>query len=75
MINATPVTPSTTALYRGVVQMAGWTKDHKIAIIVAVIGLVGAITAALITGMLASDTNDIHQRTGKDGNICINSQC
>ncbi|MBV2357350.1 hypothetical protein KUM39_23755 [Streptomyces sp. J2-1] len=55
--------------------MAGWTKEHKVAILVAVIGVVGVIAAALITSLSASDTNRIDQKTGRDGTVCVNSKC
>jgi hypothetical protein len=55
--------------------MAGLTTDHKVAIIVGLIAAIGAIIAALVTGCTASDSPTVNQKTGGNGNVCINSKC
>ncbi|MFF9484690.1 MULTISPECIES: hypothetical protein [unclassified Streptomyces] len=55
--------------------MAGWTTDHKVKIIVGVVGAVAVIVAAVITGLMKSDTTSVDQKTGRDGVVCVDSKC
>jgi hypothetical protein len=55
--------------------MAGWTNDHKVKIIVGVLGALAVIIAAVITGLMKSDSTSVDQKTGRDGTICVQSKC
>lgn len=55
--------------------MAGWSTDHKVQIIVGVLGALAVIVAAVITGLMKSDTNHVDQKTGGDGTICVQAKC
>lgn len=55
--------------------MADWSKDHKVKIMVAGIGALAVIVAAVITGLMKSDTTTVDQKNGRDGNVCLNSTC
>ena len=55
--------------------MAGWTNDHKVKIFVGVIGALAVIIAAVVTGLMKSDSTKVDQKTGRDGTVCVGSKC
>ncbi|WP_406007232.1 hypothetical protein OG440_14335 [Streptomyces sp. NBC_00637] len=55
--------------------MAGWSNDHKVKIVVGILGAVAVIVAALITGWMKSDSTSVDQKTGRDGTVCVQSKC
>ncbi|MFF0363520.1 hypothetical protein [Streptomyces fungicidicus] len=55
--------------------MAGWTTDHKVKLIVGGIGAAAVIIAAVIAGLMKSDTTNVDQKTGRDGVVCVGSKC
>ncbi len=55
--------------------MPSWTTDHKVAIMVGVIGALAVIIGAVITGCMKSESNKVDQKTGRDGTVCVNSKC
>ncbi|MFG2310363.1 hypothetical protein ACGFS9_17090 [Streptomyces sp. NPDC048566] len=55
--------------------MAGWTNDHKVKIVVAFVGALAVIVAAVVTGLMKSDGTKVDQKTGRDGTVCVQSTC
>ncbi|MCC9709338.1 MULTISPECIES: hypothetical protein [unclassified Streptomyces] len=56
--------------------MANWTRDHKVALWVGAMAAAAVIIAAIITvAWTPADGNDVEQKTGGDGTICIESKC
>ncbi|WP_327190028.1 hypothetical protein [Streptomyces xinghaiensis] len=49
--------------------------DHKVKITVAVIGALAVIVAAVITAVMKSETISVNQKTGRDGTVCVGSEC
>ncbi|NUV58807.1 hypothetical protein [Streptomyces sp. CAI-85] len=52
-----------------------WTDDHKVKIIVGVLGALAVIAAAVITGLMKSDSTTVDQKTGGDGTVCVQASC
>ena len=56
--------------------MADWARDHKVAVLVSVIGAIAVIVAAIITGFMQLDGGTkVDQKTGRDGTVCVNAKC
>nr|WP_285899697.1 hypothetical protein [Streptomyces sp. CHD11] len=40
-----------------------------------IVGAAAVIVAAVITGLMKSDTTSVDQKNGRDGTVCIGSKC